>query len=99
MTNKVEIINPTKTDSHKNIRLVLGILFDLIGMLSLLGFGLGELTDVVWAPISGLLLATMYKGATGKIAGTIDFIEELIPGLDFIPTFTLTWIYVYILKK
>jgi len=99
MTNKVEIINQSKTDSHKTSKLLLGIVFDLIGMMSFLAPGLGELTDVVWAPISGLLLVSMYKGATGKIAGTIDFIEELIPGLDFIPTFTLTWIYVYLLKK
>lgn len=99
MTNKVEIINETKTDNQKTTKLVLGILFDLIGMMSFLAPGFGELTDVIWAPISGLILASMYKGATGKIAGTIDFIEELIPGLDFIPTFTLTWIYVYLLKK
>ena len=41
----------------------------------------------------------MYKGQTGKIAGTFSFIEEIIPGLDIIPTFTITWFYVYVFKS
>ena len=40
----------------------------------------------------------MYKGKVGKIAGIFDFVEELVPVFDFIPTFTLTWIYVYVIK-
>jgi len=41
----------------------------------------------------------MYKGNVGKIGGLVSFVEEAIPGLDFFPSFTLTWLYVYILKK
>eukprot|EP00389_Voromonas_pontica_P009715 GDKH01014755.1.p1 GENE.GDKH01014755.1~~GDKH01014755.1.p1 ORF type:complete len:51 (-),score=3.17 GDKH01014755.1:62-214(-) len=41
----------------------------------------------------------MYKGRIGQGAGAITFIEELVPGLDIIPTFTLTWIYTYVIKK
>ena len=41
----------------------------------------------------------MYKGVEGKAAGIVTFIEEIVPGLDIIPTFTLTWIYTYIIKK
>ena len=80
--------------SHKKTKLLLGILFDLIGMFPSVFPPLG----LIWAPISGVLLAIMYKGRIGKIAGIFDFIEELIPGVDVIPTFTLTWIYVYIIK-
>jgi len=41
----------------------------------------------------------MYKGTVGTVGGITVFIEELIPGLDFIPTFTLTWIYTYWIKR
>ena len=69
--------------------LLLGILFDGIGMLSLLMPGIGEFTDLIWAPIAGWLMTRMYKGNPGKIAGFIAFIEEIVPGLDVIPSFTL----------
>ena len=59
----------------------------------------GEFTDVIWAPISAFLIFKMFKGAEGRIGGMISFIEEIIPGLDVIPTFTLTWIYKYVIKK
>ena len=78
--------------------LVLGLLFDGIGMLSLLMPGIGEFTDLIWAPIAGWLMTRMYKGNPGKIAGFIAFIEEIVPGLDVIPSFTLMWLYTYVFK-
>ena len=98
MTEEIQIQNKAKS-SHKTAKLLLGIIFDLIGMISYIFPGLAELTDTIWAPISGILLATMYKGMTGKIAGIIGFTEEILPFTDIIPTFTLTWIYQYIIKK
>ena len=68
-----------------------GLLFDLIGMLSLLF----PLIDVVWAPLSAYLMINMYKGTLGKIGGLVSFLEEAIPGFDFFPSFTLVWIYEY----
>lgn len=85
-----------KDDKIKN--LLLGLLFDGIGMSSLLIPGLGDLLDVFWAPLAGWLMIRMYKGRVGQAAGVITFIEELIPGLDIVPTFTLTWIYTYLLS-
>jgi hypothetical protein len=41
----------------------------------------------------------MYKGTVGKVGATITFLEEILPFSDFIPTFTLTWIYNYRIKK
>ena len=90
------IIAPTST---KNRDLVLGLLLDFVGYFSYAIPFLGEFADVVWAPISALLLSKIYKGSVGKIAGTFEFIEEILPFTDFIPTFTLTWIYTYIIKK
>jgi len=48
--------------------------------------------------LAGWLMTRMYKGRVGQAAGVITFVEELIPGLDVIPTFTLTWIYTYLLS-
>ena len=80
-------------------KLILGIVFDAIGMISFSIPFLGEFSDVVWAPVSGFLIARMYKGSLGKVAGIVSFIEELFPFTDVTPTFTLTWIYCYLIKK
>lgn len=78
--------------------LLLGLLFDGIGMMSYVIPGAAELTDVVWAPIAGWLMTQMYKGNAGKAAGIFATIEELVPGMDIIPTFTLMWIYTYVVS-
>ena len=85
--------------SNKQRNLFLGILFDLVGMLTYLIRFLGEFEDTIWEPLSGILLAYMYKGVIGKVGGAFEFLEELLPFTDFIPTFTLTWIYTYVIKN
>ncbi|GLB51896.1 hypothetical protein NBRC110019_09350 [Neptunitalea chrysea] len=79
--------------------LILGIVMDGLGMLSYAFPLFGELIDIVWAPISSLVMNKMYKGISGKVASIISLIEEGLPGLDFIPTFTLMWVYTYIIKS
>ncbi|WP_304198342.1 hypothetical protein [Flavobacterium alvei] len=85
--------------SYKNRNLILGIVFDAIGMLSFSIPFLGEFSDLVWAPIAGFMMTWMYKGTVGKMGGIFTFLEEIIPFTDFIPSFTLTWIYNYWIKK
>ena len=87
------------TVNNKTRDLFLGILFDAIGMLSFTVPFIGEFSDVIWAPLAGFLMTWMYKGTIGKVGGTIAFLEEILPFTDFIPTFTLTWIYTYLIKK
>jgi len=84
---------------NKSSKLFLGILFDAIGYVSFLIPGIGEFSDIVWAPLSGWLMTKLYKGKSGKIAGVITFIEEALPGFDIIPSFTLMWIYTYVFSK
>jgi hypothetical protein len=60
--------------------------------------GIGEFSDVIWAPLAGWLMTRMYKGKIGQAAGIVTFVEELIPGLDAVPTFTIMWIYTYVLS-
>jgi len=76
--------------------LLLSIIFDTIGYLSFIIPGFGEITDVVWAPLSGYLMLQMYQGNVGKVGGAISFIEEALPIVDVIPTFTIVWIYTFI---
>ncbi len=85
--------------AHKNRDLVLGILFDVIGTISFAIPLVGEFTDVIWAPVAGFLMTWMYKGKAGKVAGVFTFLEEIIPFTDFVPSFTLMWVYTYLIKK
>lgn len=84
---------------QKTTKLLLGLLFDAIGMVSFVIPGIGEFADVIWAPIAGYLMTYMYKGRVGKVAGVLTFLEEIIPFTDVIPSFTLTWLYVYHFQK
>ena len=79
--------------------LLLGLLFDAVGMLSFVIPFVGEFSDVIWAPMAAWLMTRMYKGKMGKVAGVITFLEEMLPGIDFIPSFTIMWIYTYVFNK
>lgn len=76
---------------NKYKKLVLSLVLDAIGMITFL--------DIIWAPLSGYIMTKMYRGNEGKVAGVISFLEEIIPGLDIIPTFTIMWIYTYVIKS
>jgi hypothetical protein len=45
------------------------------------------------------LMTKMYEGRVGKVAGILTFVEEIIPFTDVIPSFTLTWMYTYWVKR
>lgn len=68
------------------------IIFDLIGYASYSIPFFGEIIDMIWAPISGVLFFMMFGGWKGAMGGMFSFIEELLPGTDFIPSFTLMWL-------
>ena len=76
-----------------------GILFDLIGMATMFVPFWGTIVDLVWAPYAASQMNKMYRGSKGKIAAVIVFLEEITPGLDIIPTFTLMWLYTFVWKK
>lgn len=82
---------------NKYKKLVLSIFLDAIGFLSYIIPGIAEFSDIVWAPLSAWLMTKLYKGKPGKVAAVINFIEEALPGFDMIPTFTLMWLYTYVL--
>jgi len=81
---------------RKYMKLLLSILFDALGMVSFIIPGIGEFTDIIWAPLSAYLMTKMYKGKKGKIVAAITFVEEAMPFIDVIPTFTLMWLYTFV---
>lgn len=72
------------------------ILLDLIGMATYILPGLGESADIVWAPISGFIFYKLFGGRFGIIGGVLNFLEEIIPFTDIIPSFTIAWVIRYI---
>jgi len=85
--------------TRRQRNLILGVVFDCVGMLSFSIPGIGEFSDVVWAPVSAILMWWMYKGISGKVAGVVSFLEEIFPFTDIIPSFTLMWAYTYAISK
>ena len=67
------------------------ILMDIIGMATYFIPAWGEFGDVVWAPISGIIFYIMFGGRFGMIGGVLNFLEEIIPFTDIIPSFTIAW--------
>lgn len=67
------------------------IILDLIGCASYLLPFIGEAEDLIWAPISGIIFYFMFGKKMGVLGGVFSFLEEISPGLDFIPTFTIAW--------
>ncbi|MCX7549736.1 hypothetical protein [Xanthomarina sp. F2636L] len=85
----------TSEKSSKNKKLLLGILFDLLGYVSYVF----PPFDFVWAPLSAYLMTRLYPGRKGKIAAVISFVEEALPMVDIIPTFTLMWFYTFVFSN
>jgi len=64
---------------------------DIIGYASYGIPVLGEFADIIWAPVSALIFFLSFGGWKGALGGIGNFIEELLPGTDFIPSFTIMW--------
>lgn len=78
--------------------LIKGILFDLIGMATMSIPVIGPFLDLAWAPFAAKKMSEMYPGRNGKLASILVFIEEILPFTDIIPSFTLMWVYTYLIK-
>ncbi|MAP54825.1 hypothetical protein [Altibacter sp.] len=75
-----------------------GLLFDAVGMITMAIPVVGPFLDLLWAPYAAKKMNDMYSGTSGKVASVIVFIEEILPISDFIPTFTLMWLYTFVLS-
>lgn len=75
--------------------LAMCLLMDMLGYASFLVPFFGEFFDLLWAPISAIIYMRIFGGIKGIFGGTFNFLEEILPGMDIIPTFTLTWFMLY----
>ena len=86
-----------KNNKYKLLRK--GIIYDIVGMASAFIPLIGPFLDILWAPYAAKKMGDMYEGNTGKMASWIVFVEEVLPFTDFVPTFTLMWIYTFVFSS
>lgn len=85
--------------NNQKTSLLFCIVMDLIGYATYAIPGLAEFADIIWAPISGFIFYKAFGGWKGAFGGLFNFAEELLPGTDFIPSFTIMWIIQYAGRK
>ena len=79
--------------------LIFCILMDFLGYATYAIPGLGEFADILLAPISSIIFMVTFGGVKGVLGGVGNFIEEILPGTDFIPSFTIMWFIQNMQKK
>jgi len=77
-------------------KLLICIAIDFLGDASYVIPGIGELEDVAWAPLSAFLLSKLFNN---NVLTTFEFVKEIIPGTDFIPVATLSWLLEYVFAE
>jgi hypothetical protein len=82
----------------KQPSLSLCIILDIIGCAAIIAPGIGEIFDVIWAPVSSVLFLILF-GRKATFGAVFSFVEEVIPGVNMIPTFTIAWVVRYFANK
>ncbi|HEU4607892.1 MAG TPA: hypothetical protein VFS31_07265 [Chitinophagaceae bacterium] len=82
-------------NEYKSAPLLLCLVMDALGYLSYSLPFAGELSDLLWAPISALIFYLVFGRSKAALPAVFNFLEEILPGTDFIPSFTLMWIWRY----
>ena len=72
-------------------KLLLSLWMDFVGSASYLLPLVGELADVVWAPIQTTFIMAMYPNAPPFLK-YLSFTEELLPLTDIVPSATIGWL-------
>lgn len=76
----------------KQPSLLFCILMDIIGYATYSIPVLGEIGDALWAPVSAIIFYISFGGWKGGFGAIFNFVEEILPGTDFIPSFTIMWL-------
>jgi len=71
-------------------KLFLCICIDILGSANEAIPLVGELVDVIYAPIAALLLRQLFSGS--NIVALLEFTEEILPFTDILPLATVCWI-------
>lgn len=89
----------THKPTNKYVQLLLCIILDLVGLISYFFIGIGEFSDIIWAPIASIISYKMFKYQTGWQGALFTFVEEILPVFDFIPSFTINWIIAHLILR
>ncbi|MEP7279020.1 MAG: hypothetical protein ABI813_10280 [Bacteroidota bacterium] len=82
--------------NKKQPSLIFCIIMDVLGYATYAIPGLGELGDIIFAPVSAIIFFFMFGSWKGAL---FNFTEEILPGTDFIPSFTIAWFWQYFTLK
>ncbi len=82
-----EMSPPVQLDLTK---LLLCIVIDTLGSANEAVPLVGELVDVVYAPIAALLLRQLFNGS--NVVFLLEFAEEILPFTDILPLATICWV-------
>ena len=82
--------------NKKQPSLAFCIIMDVLGYATYAIPGFGELGDIVFAPVSAIIFYAMFGSWKGAL---FNFTEEILPGTDFIPSFTIAWCLQYFSSK
>ena len=85
--------------SEKNASLLLCVVMDAVGYASYAIPGIGEFADIIWAPVSAFVFYKTFGGTRGAFGAVFNFAEEILPGTDFIPSFTIMWLWQYLAER
>jgi len=83
----------------KQPSLLFCILMDILGTGSFAIPVFGEFLDLVWAPLSAFIFLLTFGIKKGKAGSIFNFVEEILPGTDIIPTFTIMWFWQYFSER
>lgn len=73
-------------------KLVSAIVIDVFGYFSFAMPFIGEVSDLIWAPISAVLIFLLFQDPFLSVVG---FGEEALPFTDIVPSATIAWLRYY----
>ncbi|RSK28768.1 hypothetical protein EJF36_18860 [Bacillus sp. HMF5848] len=75
-----------KFEKKRKLTFWYALMLDLMGAASYVVPIYGELIDIIWAPISAVLIKILFKGSK-----TLTLVEEGIPFTDIVPSGLINW--------
>ena len=94
--NEIPSTRTSSAEEHSPLWVIFtlfaAVMIDAIGALSFTIPFIGEFADVIWAPISAILIYRLFDKSI--IMSSLGFLEEILPMTDIIPTATLAWLRV-----
>ena len=89
-TLKENVVKSKREWSINVSKLILCIIVDILGSANEAIPVVGEVADVIYAPIAAIILRQLFQGS--NIVFILEFLEEILPFTDVLPLATLCWV-------